>query len=173
MIKAKVFWDKDTIKRYVRYMILEKDKKTKLYMALYFIGLLAIVGISVIVGVLTQSVTLPVILGATLVTLFACFTAVLLVALNKYTNDIVKLNDDNIIDFVEITAQGFVLFTSSKPYGFIGWDRMLSADFNKDSVYFTTHDGLLFIIEKKNMTYGSIDELQQIVKEKLVAENEQ
>ena len=49
---------------------------------------------------------------------------------------------------------------------------MATADFTDVYAFLTTSDGILMIIEKKNIKQGSLDELKQIVDEKMVKQGD-
>lgn len=167
MIKTAVFWNKKNIQEYVRYTILKKNKNTKLYIVLYTLCMLAIAVTAAVCAVLTEMYLLMII-SAAVVLLTAAFAFLLTAAVKKYSSDILALNTENKINAIEISAQGFLLSGDEKYSALIDWDMISTADFYNDCAYFTTANGLLFIIEKDNVSYGSLDELKAITDEKLV-----
>ena len=171
MIEAAIEWNEKNISDYVKYTVFGKNKSTKVYIALYavFMALIAVVGVAsaVITGIywlLAASVVA--------VLLIAVFSLVLLSAVKKYTKDIFNVNSDNKIDGIEITASCIILKREGVSRAIIEWQMMATADFTDVYAFLTTSDGILMIIEKKNIKQGSLDELKQIVDEKMVKQGD-
>lgn len=173
MIKASIYWNKTNIGNYVKYTVLRKNRKTIPCLIIYGICMLLIAIIGIVLAALSETfLPLAIVLVIAVFVLIGVFSAVLFSAVNKYTSDILSLNTDNKIDGIEISAHGFVLSFSEIRKAIIEWDMISTADFYGDCAYYTTADGLLFIIEKDNITYGSIDELKAITDEKLVKQDD-
>ncbi len=171
MIEAAIEWNEKNISDYVKYTVFGKNRFTKVYIVLYavFMALIAVVGVvsAVITGIYW-------LLAASVVAilLIVVFSLVLLYAVKKYTTDILKVNSDNKIDGIEITASCIILKREGVSRAIVEWQTMASADFTGDYAFLTTSDGILMIIEKKNIKQGSLDELKQIVDEKMVKQGD-
>lgn len=171
MIEAVIQWNEKNISDYVKYTVFGKNRFTKVYIILYavFMALIAAVGVvsAVITGIywlLAASVVAVLLIGV--------FSFILLYAVKKYTKDIIKVNSDNKIDGIEITASCIILMREGASRAIVEWQTMASADFSGDYAFLTTSDGLLMIIERDNIKQGSLEELKQIVDEKMVKQSD-
>lgn len=171
MIEAVIEWNEKNISDYVRYTIFTKNRFTKVYIVLYAVFMMLIAAVGVVSALITGVYWL-IAASVVAVLLIGAFSFILLYAVKKYTKDILKVNSDNKIDCVEITASCIVLKHDGASRAIIEWALMASADFSGDYSFLTTTDGILMIVERKNIKQGSFDELKQIVDEKMVKQGD-
>lgn len=171
MIDAVINWNEESIKEYVRYTIIEKNKSTKVGLTVYMILMAAIAVVALVAAFITGMMWL---LIATICAglMAVIFIAVLFYAIRRYSKDIYELNSGSTLNGVEITATALCFKKDDVNKGLLSWDSVTEVDFNKDTAYITTAEGFLIIIEKKNIREGSIDELKKIVSEKLVKQGD-
>ncbi len=171
MIDAVLDWSKENIGEYVKYIMLHRNKNTKLYMTLYVVFMALIAIISIVTAIFTKMMWLFA-AAVCSVLLIAFFIFVLLFAVKKYTNDIYEVSKNNDYDGIEITASCICFKRNDSMVGKLGWEGIESVDFYNDYVFFSAVQGFIFIISKQNIKSGSIDELKKIVDEKLVKQGD-
>lgn len=171
MIDAIIGWNKENIKEYVRYTIIEKNKGTKAGLTVYML-LMAIIAVCSLVVALVTGMMWLLIATVCAGLMAGIFIAVLYYAINRYSTDIYEINSGSTLNGIEITATAICVKKDDCAKGLLNWDSVTEVDFNKDSAYITTAEGFLIIIEKNNIKEGSIDELKKIVSEKLVKQDD-
>ena len=171
MIDAVIDWNEKSIKEYVRYTIVEKNKSTKIGLAVYM-ALMAVIAVVALVAAFVTGMMWLLIATICAALMAGVFIAVLFYAINRYTKDIYEINSGSTLNGVEITATALCFKKDDISKGLIGWDSVTEVDFNKDTVYIATAEGFLVIVEKSKIKEGSIDELKKIVSEKLVKQGD-
>ena len=171
MIDAVISWNKNNIKDYVKYTVIEKNKGTRTGLVIYTV-LMAIIAVVALVASFITGMMWLLIATVCAALMIGIFLLVLSYAINRYTKDILEINDGSTINGIEITATALCVKKDDVAKGLINWDNVTSVDFNGDNAYITTAEGYLIIIEKENIKEGSLDELQKIVDEKLVKQGD-
>lgn len=172
MILASVAWTKENITRYVKYSVMGKKKGGKGFLIAYAVILVLLVAAGVVCSIITNMWAFA-LLSVLALLLVGGAAIIVKVAMNKYINDILKVNADNKIDNIEINDIGMIVKNGEIPVAVIGWESAASLDFNQNDAYFTTVNGLIFIIEKDKLVQGDFDMLGELAAKRMVKQDDE
>ena len=76
-------------------------------------------------------------------------------------------------NYIEINDIGMIVKNGEIPVAVIGWESAASLDFNQNDAYFTTVNGLIFIIEKDKLVQGDFDMLGELAAKRMVKQDDE
>lgn len=165
MVELKIEWNEKNISEFVKYNMFARGRFQKAMTIIYAVCFAAVLVLGIAAYAVTGSWLYLLASGAAMLMLasYYIFAAITTKSLAK---KIYTANKDSGINIIQISADDIIVCSDGKPVGRIPWDTIAEIAENKGVVYMTSKDSALLLLEKKNITGGTAEELDEIIKVK-------
>lgn len=167
MVEIKTKWTEENLKDYTRFIIFNKSKLNKyLYIAMLVLYVLILAGCLTVYFAMHFDFALIMLLGFT----FFLAVCILIYAfiLKDFVKTTLKSNENEAFDSVLINSNNIFICKDQQPIGELDWEQIVKIYINEKcgAVYLCTQENAILILEYKNITGGTQQELIETVKEK-------
>ena len=163
MIKIKLDWNKENVGEFVRYSTAPKSKSHVFLTVAFYVVIAIIIALCIVMYAMTGEWLAIVGAGVSVIVAIVYNVGFRMVKKNL-TNNILDLNLKTGFESVEVDYEKIVIHDSLGPLGKISWSNVTKIEKNNEcgAVYITTCDNAMILIEYKNITEGTREELDGI-----------
>lgn len=167
MIEIKTEWTKENLTGYVLSKFFIKNSSMKLAASAFAVCIVLIIA-SCIVSFLMLGDFALLFLAFGVIVLAVGYVLFLAFALNKYVKKALEANEKSEMDGAIITEDNIIACCKGEPFGEMLWEKITEIIFNdkRNTVYLSTDDGAVLILEYSKILKGTEKELREIVTNK-------
>ncbi|MDE6724472.1 MAG: hypothetical protein K2J79_02605 [Ruminiclostridium sp.] len=167
MVEINTKWTEKNLKEYTKFVTFSKGKFSKLVL----VGLVVLY-LVVVTGCLALFFVMELTFALVMAILFTCFMAACgvfyAITLRDFVKSTLKSSENEDFNSVLINSEHIFICKDQQPIGELEWDKITKIYLNEKvgAVYLCTEENAVLILEFKNITQGTEQELRETVKEK-------
>ena len=167
MVEINTKWTEENLKEYTKFVTFSKGKFSKLVL----VGLVVLY-LVVVAGCLALFLVMKLTFALVMAILFTLFMIACgvfyAITLKDFVKATLKSGENEEFNSVLIGSDHIFICKDQQPIGELEWDKITKIYLNEKAgaVYLCTEENAVLILEFKNITNGTEQELREIVKEK-------
>ena len=167
MVEINTRWTEENLKEYTKFVTFSKGK----FSSLVLVGLVVLY-ILVVAGCIALFLVMKLTFALVMVILFTLFMIACgvfyAITLKDFVKATLKSGENEEFNSVLISSDHIFICKYQQPIGELEWDKITKIYLNEKAgaVYLCTEENAVLILEFKNITNGTEQELRETVKEK-------
>lgn len=167
MTEINVEWNEENVRAFVEYSTFSKTKGVKIIFAVFAVCY-ALLTAGCLTAFFMLGESLMLVAAIVLTAIVAGYGVMLLFLLKKYTKQILSANGGDETNTVTLTDELIIVSRNDVPVGKLEWSGVDSVSFNdkRGAAYIMTKTNALLLLEYKNITGGTKEELKTLLEKK-------
>ncbi|MDE7281226.1 MAG: hypothetical protein K2N36_05750 [Ruminiclostridium sp.] len=167
MVEINTRWTEENLKEYTKFIAFSKGKLSRLVLA----GL-AVLYLVVVAGCMALFLVMKLTFALVMAILFTLFMIACgvfyAITLKDFVKATLKSGENEEFNSVLISSDHILICKDQQPIGELDWDKIAKIFINEKAgaIYLCTEENAVLILEFRNITKGTEQELREAVKEK-------